>query len=255
MDYDFFCGMIPTNAEFLRTMGETGGFGELKPRFVNYFLLNQRSDYSFGGTYGTAAVLRAFAPLMKDSAFRNSGTIDWELDGLPWTPQRSVEPGRHVLRAVKRGDGTAFASARLSWLEKDLQRVPLPSEQIAVSRSFQPLNDDDRPLRVGDMLRVTITLRLLNRMSYLRISDPLPAGCIPSSQSVNFSGGFHREMHEKTTEFFFTELQPGEHAFSYTLCATHSGRFTALPTVAEPMYAPQFRAVGTAEEMKILPRK
>lgn len=252
---DFFDSMISTNAEFLRTMCETGICSTLKPRLVNYLLFNQMSDYSFDGTYGTSTVLRAFAPLMKDEAFKNSGTIDWELDGLPWTPQTSVGAGPHVLRAVKRGAGTAFASARLSWLEKDMQRIPLQSEQVSVSRSFQPLNGDGKTLRAGDMVRVIITLRLLNRMSYLRLSDPLLAGCIPSSQSLSFSGEYYREMHEKTTEFFIHELQPGEHTFSYMLLATHSGRFTALPTLVEPMYAPQFRAVGTAKKIIILPRR
>ena len=250
----FLRGMTVTNAAFLRTMTATRVHHDLAQHVVNYLLLTQERDNSFGGTCETTAVIRALCPLMRDGTFSNAGKVDWEVDGRVWTPQIRLAPGSHTLRATNRGAGTAFASARLAWLEKDVQRQPVPSSQLSVSRTYTNLTNEEQTIRVGDTLRVTVTLTALNHQSYVLISDPLPAGCV-QIDAERYGFFDNHEKHERRTDFFIEELSAGKHTFSYDVRATYAGRFTALPTIAEPMYSTQFRAVGTAEEITILPRE
>jgi hypothetical protein len=131
------------------------------------------------------------------------------------------------------------------------------------------------PPGAGDLVRVTLTLRLTKERRFVAVTDPIPAGfeaveswfattaqTIASQQDRQSNpngsadswdnwwrfGGFdHVERHDDRVQLFATRLSEGLHEFSYIVRATTAGTFRTAPAHAEEMYEPEvFGRTATA---------
>ncbi|HUG52990.1 MAG TPA: MG2 domain-containing protein [Vicinamibacteria bacterium] len=117
--------------------------------------------------------------------------------------------------------------------------------------------------KAGDLVRVTLTLRLTKERRYVAVRDPLPAGFEPveswfATTSSDLAraqdeqdtseddwafwrrGGFDRvERHDDRVHLFATRLSEGEHTFTYVVRATTAGTFRTAPAHVEEMYEPE----------------
>jgi uncharacterized protein YfaS (alpha-2-macroglobulin family) len=59
----------------------------------------------------------------------------------------------------------------------------------------------------------------------------------------------YMELRDERVTFFVHRLARGKHSLSYRLRAEIPGKFSALPTKASAMYAPELRA--NSDEMKL----
>jgi hypothetical protein len=57
------------------------------------------------------------------------------------------------------------------------------------------------------------------------------------------------ELRDEKVVLFVRRLARGKHSLSYRMRAEIPGRFSALPTVAEGMYAPELKA--NSDEIKV----
>ena len=71
----------------------------------------------------------------------------------------------------------------------------------------------------------------------------LRSGYVPGSLNA------YVEFRDERVAFFTRQLAQGKHSFSYRMRAEIPGRFSALPTKAWAMYAPELKA--NSSEMKI----
>src|SRR4030095_9891314 len=106
--------------------------------------------------------------------------------------------------------------------------------------------------KAGDLVRVTLTLRLTKERRFVAVTDPLPAGFEPldswfatTARSIQTSGtnsddsettweswwrrgGFdHVERHDDRVELFATRLAEGRHLLTSPLPATHPAQARA----------------------------
>jgi uncharacterized protein YfaS (alpha-2-macroglobulin family) len=82
--------------------------------------------------------------------------------------------------------------------------------------------------------------------------DFKPAGL----EAVEQQSGYHAkglpayvEYRDNRAAFFVRQLARGRHSLAYRLRAEIPGRFSALPTQATAMYAPELR--GNSDEIKL----
>lgn len=59
----------------------------------------------------------------------------------------------------------------------------------------------------------------------------------------------YRELRDDRVSFFLQKLARGKHSLSYRMRAEIPGKFSALPTQAAAMYAPELKA--NASEIKL----
>ncbi len=172
------------------------------------------------------------------------------------------------LEFKKEGTGTLHYATRLRYAVDS--PLPDPMEKgIAVERGYRP-DHDGKPgepsttYAAGDLVRVTLTLRLPKERRYVAVTDPLPAGFEPveswfATTAAGLAraereeeeqhgdwmawwqrGGFdHVERHDDRVLLFATRLAEGTHTFSYLARATTAGSFRVAPAHAEEMYEPE----------------
>ena len=91
-----------------------------------------------------------------------------------------------------------------------------------------------------------------NDYEYIVFEDMKPAGFEPVDLRSGYNGnalGAYMEFRDNRVVFFARKLARGKHSVSYRMRAEIPGRFSALPTKAWAMYAPELKA--NSDEIKL----
>jgi uncharacterized protein YfaS (alpha-2-macroglobulin family) len=185
-------------------------------------------------------------------------------------------PGTELpLTFTRAGDGTLYYATRLRYAANTPHADGLDAG-FSIERRYEPYvrgQSASAPpasrtsYAAGDLVRVTLTLRLTKERRYVAVTDPLPAGfeaveswfattardlAADQDRQVNaggdaddwrnwwrFSGFDHVERHDDRVLLFATRLAEGAHEFSYIVRATTAGTFRTAPAHAEEMYEPE----------------
>ncbi|MGA0898968.1 MAG: alpha-2-macroglobulin family protein [Luteolibacter sp.] len=107
-------------------------------------------------------------------------------------------------------------------------------------------------VKSGDLIEVELGIESKNDYEYLLFKDWKAAGMEPVEvrSGYNPNGlGAYMELRDEKVCLFVQNLPRGRHNLSYRLRAEIPGKFSALPTQAEAMYAPELKA--NSDEMKV----
>jgi uncharacterized protein YfaS (alpha-2-macroglobulin family) len=191
----------------------------------------------------------------------------------------AIESGKHVLEVRRQGKGSVYFNAYLTnfTLEDFITKAGL---EVKVNRKYYKLTKVDKEIKVsgsrgqaadqkvekyerselanlaslksGDLVEVELEIDSKNDYEYLCFEDPKAAGFEPmlvrSGYNPNDMGAY-MELRDDRVCFFVRQLARGKHSVSYRLRAEIPGRFSALPTRAYAMYAPELR--GNSDEIKL----
>jgi uncharacterized protein YfaS (alpha-2-macroglobulin family) len=172
-------------------------------------------------------------------------------------PAEQLERGLNSLRIRQTGDGKLYYSIvnRVYLAQEEIE----PAGGMTVTRAYLDLATG-RPITTvvaGELVQVRLTFTLPEQGSYLILEDRVPGGLEPLNERLNTTshvgttdpyqepvyywqdyGYNHKEIRGDRVSFFFTELDAGDHTYTYVARATHAGVFVALPTEVWAMYDP-----------------
>ena len=107
-------------------------------------------------------------------------------------------------------------------------------------------------LKSGDLVEVELEIDSKNDYEYLLFEDMKASGFEPVEVRSGYNGNdmhAYVEFRDERVAFFVRALARGKHSLSYRLRAEIPGRFSALPTKASAMYAPELKA--NSDEIKL----
>jgi uncharacterized protein YfaS (alpha-2-macroglobulin family) len=191
----------------------------------------------------------------------------------------AVETGKHTLEVKRKGTGPVYFNAYSTnfTLEDFITKAGL---EVKVNRKYYKLTRVDKEIKVegsrgqaadqkvekyerkelssgaelksGDLVEVELEIDSKNDYEYILFEDMKAAGFEPmlvrSGYNPNDMGAY-MELRDDRVSFFVRELPRGKHSVSYRLRAEIPGQFSALPTRASAMYAPELK--GNSDEIKL----
>ncbi len=113
-----------------------------------------------------------------------------------------------------------------------------------------PLNSGDAVVS-GDLIEVELIVESKNEYESILLEDLKPAGYEPVEQRSGYDGNAmnaYVEYRDDRVCFFATRVKQGTSTVRYRLRAETPGKFSALPTKIQAMYAPELK--GNADEFK-----
>ena len=191
----------------------------------------------------------------------------------------AIASGRHTIELKKKGKGPLYYNGYLTTftLEDFIKRAGL---EIKVNRKYYKLVKADKSIHVagsrgqvvdqkvekferqelknlaelksGDLVEIELEIDSKNDYEYLVFEDMKPAGFEPVEVRSGYNGndlGAYVEFRDNRVVFFARTLARGKHSVSYRMRAEIPGRFSALPTRAWAMYAPELKA--NSDEIKL----
>ena len=191
----------------------------------------------------------------------------------------ALEAGKHTVEIVRAGNGPVYFNAYLMnfTLEDYITKAGL---EIKVNRKVYALTPVDKTIKVagsrgqaldqkvekyrraelanlaslksGDLVEIELEIESKNDYEYIVFEDMKAAGFEP----VDVRSGYNPndlnayvELRDERVCFFARALARGAHSVSYRLRAEIPGKFSALPTRASAMYAPELKA--NSDEIKL----
>lgn len=114
-----------------------------------------------------------------------------------------------------------------------------------------PLKDGDT-LKSGELVEIEMEIESKNDYEYIMFEDMKAAGFEPMELRSGYNGNdmnAYMELRDERVCFFVRALARGNHSVSYRMRAEIPGKFSALPTKASAMYAPELKA--NSDEIKL----
>ena len=209
-----------------------------------------------------------------DNFFSYDGSFVLEGDAL--------QTGPHRIEIRRKGRGPVYWSG---WQTNFTQEDPIPPAglEITVERKYYRLHRDDSRVNVagssgqvvaqqvlkyrreelaslsevksGDLLEIELEIESRNDYEYLMFEDLKVAGTEPVDVQSGDNGndlGAYMELRDERVSFFVRWLARGKHSVSYRVRAEIPGRFSALPTQATGVYAPELRANSSEFKLRIV---
>ena len=192
----------------------------------------------------------------------------------------ALTSGMHTVELKKHGRGPLYYNGYTTnfTLEDHITRAGL---EIKVNRKYYKLVKVDKKVKVAgsrgqaldqkvekyrreeipnlgtlkssDLVEVELEIDSKNDYEYLLFEDMKAAGFEPVDQRSGYNSnslGAYMELRDNRVCFFVRALARGKHSVSYRLRAEIPGKFSALPTRASAMYAPELK--GNSDEIKIV---
>jgi hypothetical protein len=169
---------------------------------------------------------------------------------LPWGSVSAASPGE--LRLAQVGDGKPWVTIQ------SLAAVPLAAPQFAgyqIARTVEAVEQKDRAaFSRGDIVRVRLAIDARSDMTWVVVSDPVPAGAsilgsglsrdsqLATRDEKRGGGGPLPAFEEKAFDVFrayYAFVPKGQWTLEYTLRLNNEGSFGMPPTRVEAMYAPE----------------
>lgn len=265
-----------------------------------HWLMSTRQEGYWETTQETAWVIIALTDWMVqtgelEGAYRYQIGLNGELIEEGAVSEETVDESTHLQVAVRdlladevnrlllqrlppegeeSGTGRLYYSLYLRTY-KPANEVTALSRGIIVSRQYS-LSEDEREMaisqaRVGDTIRVKLTIIAPQDLHYVVVEDPIPAGTEGVDQSLKTTSvvgqapelirtdrkdpwdGYgwwwfsHSELHDEKAILFATYLPKGTYEYTYLIRASLPGQYRVIPTNAYEMYFPEVsgRSDGT----------
>jgi uncharacterized protein YfaS (alpha-2-macroglobulin family) len=106
----------------------------------------------------------------------------------------------------------------------------------------------------GNLVEVELEIESKNDSEYLVFEDMKATGFEPVEVRSGYGGndlGAYMELRDERVVFFVRALARGKHSVAYRMRAEIPGKFSALPTKAHAMYAPELKANSDEINLKI----
>jgi uncharacterized protein YfaS (alpha-2-macroglobulin family) len=191
----------------------------------------------------------------------------------------ALSAGAHKVELRKTGTGPLYWNGYLTnfTLEDDIRSAGL---ELKVNRHYYKLTPAEKSIDVsgsrgqvvgqrvekydrteienlgsiesGDLIEIELIVESKNDYEYILLEDMKAAGCEPVSVQSGYNGnelGAYMELRDNRVALFVRQLARGEHSVSYRMRAEIPGQFSALPTKASAMYAPELK--GNSNELKL----
>lgn len=191
-----------------------------------------------------------------------------------------IESGRHTVELRKQGAGRLYFNAYLSFfsLEEDIEAAglelkvnrkyflltPVAAEKQVSGSRGQVINQQVEKYQrteipnlgkvtSGDLVEIELVIESKNDYEYVILEDLKAAGFEPVDVRSGYNGnelGAYMELRDDRVALFLRTLARGRHSVSYRMRAETPGKFSALPTKAYAMYAPELKA--NSNKLKVL---
>ncbi len=178
----------------------------------------------------------------------------------------NLNPEQAIVTLTKKDEGIAWGGLYWQYFE-NLDKITFAETPLQLSKKlFLKQNTDtgeklfeikdSTQVKVGDLVRVRIELKVDRPMEFVHIKDMRASGFEPEnvlSQYKYQDGlGYYENTKDSATNFFFDQLQKGVYVFEYDLRANNAGDFSNGITTIQCMYAPEFTSHSEGVRVSII---
>lgn len=209
---------------------------------------------------GTKWTVPASAPEVKVAgSVRNGEAVDARTLVFPQTAYLTgsftteIDDASGYVQILRNGAGPAWGGI-VAQYEQEIEDVKkFGTKGISITKALYSISTDSNgtkavsgPLKVGDRVRVTLTITCDRDMEYVAVTDARSACLEPAEQVSGYSLSdglwMYKEVRNDATNLFIPFIGKGTHIISYDCFVDREGEYSLGIAEAQSQYAPVFTA-------------
>ena len=159
---------------------------------------------------------------------------------LPMTQQTNV------FTAEKTSTGTSWGAVYMQFMQPT---ADIQTQKSGISVKREIVSDTKKSLKVGDRVKVRITIEADRDYDFVQVVDKRAACMEPVNQLSGYYNGYYCAPKDCATNYFFDLLAKGKHVIETEYYIDRVGTYETGTCTAGCAYSPEFR--GTAKSMTI----
>lgn len=166
--------------------------------------------------------------------------------GLGYVKKSMNYGNEKKLTFSKTTEGTSWGAVYAQFLQP-VKDIAAASSGITVTRTI----DKKGTLKVGDKVKVTITIRADRDYDFVQITDKRAACMEPVQQLSGQHWGYYISPKDSRTDYFVLMLSKGVHKIETEYYVDRAGTYQYGPTTVQCAYSPEFTARSNADIINV----
>ena len=226
---------------------------------MRQWLLMQKRTQSWESNVATVEAIHALfndtQPLLTPF---DASELSFTVDGTPIAFDDATAGVGYVRTVIDHGDLLQCRLEKntnaMAWgaiYGQSLQAVEKVADDAQGLTVTRKLVLPDRPLRVGDKITVRITIRADRNYDFVQVCDRRPACLEPVNALSHYHWGYYSAKRDNATTYYFERLGKGEFVLEEEYYVDREGEYTSGTCVAQCAYAPEFKGIDGAYQLKV----
>lgn len=184
-------------------------------------------------------------------------TLPTATAGLGYVKISGTGDNVHSLIVDKKNNGTSWGAvyAQYTQAASSVQRAASGlsvSRELLSTASQQKGGDPSTALKIGDKVKVRITITADRDYDFVQVQDKRAACLEPVSQASGYQWGYYLETKDHATNYFFDHLSKGRHVVETTYYVDRAGDYTSGIATVQCAYSPAFNGREGGKRIKVL---
>ena len=168
--------------------------------------------------------------------------------GLGYVKSAQPYHGEHTFTATKTSEGTSWGAVYAQFLQKTSD---IEASQSGIKVKREILAPDNTSLKVGDRIKVRITIETNRDLDFVQVVDRRAACMEPVNQLSGYRNGAYCSPKDNATHYFYRGLAKGKHVIETEYYIDRAGNYETGTCTVGCAYAPEFRATAPSVELRI----
>ena len=167
--------------------------------------------------------------------------------GLGYVKTAVNNPQGKTFTATKTSEGTSWGAVYAQFFQKTSE-VEASQSGITVKRELLTANGQKltAPLKVGDRIRVRITVETTRDLDFVQVVDRRAACMEPVRQLSGYQNGAYITPKDNATHYYYGGLAKGRHVIETEYYIDRAGQYETGTCTVGCAYAPEYRATAPA---------
>ena len=170
--------------------------------------------------------------------------------GVGYVKQTMPADGAKVFKAEKSSEGTSWGAVYAQFMQPTSEIADQKSG-ISVKRELI-VGDKASHLKVGDRVRVRITIQADRDYDFVQVIDKRAACLEPVNQLSGYRYGYYTTPHDCTTNYYFDIMPKGKHVIETEYYVDRPGTYETGTCVVECAYSPEYRGLTKSQTIEVL---
>ena len=146
--------------------------------------------------------------------------------------------GQQTFTAEKTSTGTSWGAVYAQFMQP---ASDMADQQSGISVKREILNANHSLLKVGQRIKVRLTIVADRDLDFVQVSDKRAACMEPVNQLSGYHWGYYIAPKDYTTNYYFDRMPKGKHVIETEYFIDRSGTYQTGSCTAQCAYAPEFR--------------
>ncbi|MBQ9677796.1 MAG: alpha-2-macroglobulin [Prevotella sp.] len=174
--------------------------------------------------------------------------------GIGYVKTAIQEPKGREFTATKTSTGTSWGAVYAQFMQKTSE-VENAESGIKVKREIlvgnSPLSTLNAPLKVGDRIKVRITIEVSRDLDFVQVLDRRAACMEPVRQLSGYRNGAYCSPKDFSTNYYYCGLAKGKHVLETEYYIDRAGTYETGTCTVQCAYSPEYRATAKSETLEV----